>query len=137
MLTSYSARFLQHYIGGTRRVGSGSPASSNPYMTVVLPLAHVDDLLFHCVVAVGGAHLSSRQSVPAEVHGATIRHYSFVLRILRTVIHGLQPGNVNQILRILLALALTGSYEVCIPVICILLTPSPNSRVERGVRGGG
>jgi len=106
-------------------------------MTVVLPLAHVDDLLFHCVVAVGGAHLSSRQSVPAEVHGATIRHYSFVLRILRTVIHGLHPGNANQILRILLALALTGSYEVCIPVIWLILAPPPPSRGGGGGWGGG
>jgi hypothetical protein len=112
MLTSHSGQIFQHYIGGTGRVGSSSPASRNPYMTIILPLAHVDDLLFHCVLAVGGAHLSSRQPANTELHHATMHHYSYVLRSLRAAMLGLQHCNANQTLRVLLALVLTGSYEV-------------------------
>lgn len=84
---------------------------------IVLPLAYADDLLFHCVVAVGGAHLSSQQSASnanmyGEIMGATMHHYSYVLRSLQTAILGPQRDNTDRILHVLLALVLTASYEV-------------------------
>jgi hypothetical protein len=117
VVTPDSSRILHHYIAGTGRVGSSSPAPRNPYLTVVLPVAYIDDLLFHCVVAIGGAHLDSRQSAanaptPGSTSSVTMYHYSHVLRKLHTAISGLQRDDTGQVLRVLLALVLTASYEV-------------------------
>ncbi|KAL1868225.1 hypothetical protein VTK73DRAFT_3787 [Phialemonium thermophilum] len=110
-LTSRSREMLRHYIVGSGPLLLSVASWHNPFLSVVLPLAYVDDLLMHCVIAVGGAHLSCKCQDQPDLHEATHHHYLKVLQGLREGLRDLKPQDVHKILRILLVLTMLSLYE--------------------------
>lgn len=157
-MTPLSASMLRHYIVEAAPTLATCRAANNPYIAAFLPLAYTDDLVMHCVLAIGGAHLSNRLTKPcategksggdgsststgssgmppsatttanaaagstlapytapdvaaAALHDATTRHYTCVLRSLRSVLRDLQPSDTAQVLRVLAILMLLATYE--------------------------
>ncbi|CAK7216935.1 hypothetical protein SBRCBS47491_002992 [Sporothrix bragantina] len=174
-MTPVSASMLRHYIVEAAPTLATSRAARNPYIAAFLPLAYTDDLVMHCVLAIGGAHLSNRLTKPcaadgafgpsalsgsdgsgpffsssspssssssfpfssregppltanvaagatltpytapdlaaAALHEATTRHYSCILRSLRSALRDLQPTDGPQVLRVLAVLLLLSTYE--------------------------
>ncbi|CAK7266888.1 hypothetical protein SEPCBS57363_002319 [Sporothrix epigloea] len=68
-MTPLSASMLRHYIVEAAPTLATSRAARNPYIAAFLPLAYTDDLVMHCVLAIGGAHLSSRLKKPCAADG--------------------------------------------------------------------
>ncbi|KAJ9646699.1 hypothetical protein H2204_000391 [Knufia peltigerae] len=83
--TSSSALLLQHYLEETSTFLVAKPLSSNPFITVVLPLAWSDDLLMHSVLTLSGVHLSHTTGGNLDIQLATRQHYSLLLQNLRSV----------------------------------------------------
>ncbi|ERT00096.1 hypothetical protein HMPREF1624_03465 [Sporothrix schenckii ATCC 58251] len=145
-MTPLSASMLRHYIVEAAPTLATCRAAQNPYVAAFLPLAYTDDLVMHCILAIGGAHLSNRLTKPcapeggggsngsgpsstgmaagstlapytapdiatAALHDATTRHYTCVLRSLRSVLRNLQPSDTTQVLRVLTILVLLATYE--------------------------
>ncbi|CAK7220921.1 hypothetical protein SEUCBS140593_004398 [Sporothrix eucalyptigena] len=155
-MTPLSSSMLRHYIVEAAPTLATSRAARNPYIAAFLPLAYTDDLVMHCVLAIGGAHLSNRLTRPYATSGqsassgpawassgsagappvtanaaggttltpytapdmaatalneATTRHYTCVLRSLRSALRDLQPTNGPQVLRVLAVLLLLSTYE--------------------------
>ncbi|CAK7271743.1 hypothetical protein SEPCBS119000_004763 [Sporothrix epigloea] len=126
-MTPLSATMLRHYIVEAATTLSTGRTARNPYIAAFLPLAYTDDLVMHCVLAIGGAHLSSRLQRPCAddgllgfavpsaattaLHEATTRHYSCVLRSLRVALRDLQPADGPHVLRVLAVLLLLSTYE--------------------------
>ncbi|OCT46153.1 C6 zinc finger domain-containing protein [Cladophialophora carrionii] len=82
LLKSSSLLLLQHYLENTATFLVAKPLSSNPFITLVLPLAYSDDLLMHAVLALSGTQLSFKKSGDLSVQSATREHYSLLLRNL-------------------------------------------------------
>ena len=113
LLTPRSGVFLQHYQLKTARLIVPAPDRRNPFLLSVLPLAQVDDLLMHCVMALGGAHLGSKViNMSAEIQTATMHHYFHVLRSLRKNIDNASSWSTTETLRTLLALIMISLFEV-------------------------
>ena len=192
-MTPLSSSMLRHYIVETAPILATCRAARNPYIAAFLPLAYTDDLVMHCILAIGGAHLSNRLTKPrtgpvycpaslsgnsssgpnlfaapasshffspspaasssssceaplaggttaststssaatstatsttssltpyaapnlaaAALHEATTRHYSCILRSLRSALRDLQPTDAPQVLRVLAVLLLLSTYE--------------------------
>ncbi|KAL1891737.1 hypothetical protein Sste5346_007487 [Sporothrix stenoceras] len=68
-MTPLSASMLRHYIVEAAPTLATCRAASNPYIAAFLPLAYTDDLVMHCVLAIGGAHLSNRLTKPCATEG--------------------------------------------------------------------
>jgi Fungal specific transcription factor domain len=111
MLTACSGLLLSHYITETAPTMTTWLGASNSCLSSVLPIAYIDDLAMHSVLALGGAHLCSKKADNTEVMAATKSHYDFVLRGVRLALHELKPEDTMKVLRILLVLVLTAHYE--------------------------
>ena len=111
-LTPVSGLLLRHYIaeGGPRLTVTTSP--HNVGMTSVLPLAYMDDLVMHSILAIGGTMLALKQADPGPLETATESHYACLLRGVRSALQDLQPQETTKVLRILMVLVLTATYEV-------------------------
>jgi len=88
------------------------PPEENPYITSLLPVAYLDDLVMHAILALSGTHLGFKQKLNVEVHGATSRHYDLVLRGLQRAIDNLDLSDSRRIVRILLVLLILCTFEV-------------------------
>jgi len=117
MLTPLSGLLLSHYITETAPTMTTRSGSGNTCLSSVLPIAYVDDLVMHSVMAMGGTHLCSRKSDTAELKAATENHYACVLRGVRLALHDLQPEDTGKALRILSVLMLMAHYEVSCPYL--------------------
>ena len=65
-MTPLSSSMLRHYIVEASPTLATNRAARNPYIAAILPLAYTDDLVMHCVLAIGGAHLSNRLTKPVS-----------------------------------------------------------------------
>lgn len=112
--TPSSPLLLRHYLQATSTFLVAKPLSSNPFVTVVLPLAWSDDLLMHSVLALSGAHLSHTSGGNLDIQLATRQHYSLLLRNLRSAFAGESSAHedVRRTLRLLLVLAVVCHIEV-------------------------
>ncbi|EFX02018.1 hypothetical protein CMQ_5089 [Grosmannia clavigera kw1407] len=61
-MTPFSSAMLRRYIVSTAAALATTCGADNPFLAAVLPLAYTDDLVMHCVIALGGADLSSSSS---------------------------------------------------------------------------
>ncbi|KIW81500.1 hypothetical protein Z517_04525 [Fonsecaea pedrosoi CBS 271.37] len=83
LISPSSLLLLQHYLEATSTFLVAKPQSGNPFITLVLPLAHSDDLLMHAVLALSGTHLSYLTADSLHIQLATRQHYSLLLQNLR------------------------------------------------------
>ena len=116
MLTPSSGLLLSYYITETGPTMTTSSGSGNACLSSVLPIAYIDDLVMHGVMAIGGAHLCSRNANNSQLRAATESHYACVLRGVRLALHDLQPEDTGKMLRILSVLMLMAHYEVSLPL---------------------
>jgi hypothetical protein len=86
--------------------------AGNACLSSVLPIAYVDDLVMHGIMAMGGTHLCSGKAANVQLKAATESHHACVLRGVRLALHDLQPGDTGKALRILSVLMLVAHYEV-------------------------
>ncbi|KAK1238215.1 hypothetical protein MKX08_002794 [Trichoderma sp. CBMAI-0020] len=116
-LTPVSITLLRHYFEFT--AGLLSPTKC-PFITVVLPLAYIDELLMHTVLALSGTHLECRQSrqhagsmaaVDPEMQHATALHYQKTISGLRCEMVNFDTANDQKQTRILLILIIACHYE--------------------------
>lgn len=113
VLTPSSLLLLQHYLDATSTFLVAKPWSSNPFVTVVLPLAYSDDLLMHSVLALSGTHLSFKKGGDLDIQLATRQHYSLLLRNLRSIFASESAhDDVRRTLRLLLVLVILCHVEV-------------------------
>jgi hypothetical protein len=130
MLMPCSGLLLSHYITETAPTMTTWLGAGNSCLSSVLPIAYIDDLAMHSVIALGGAHLCSRKTDNTELTAATKCHYAFVLRGVRLALHELQPEDTMKVLRILLVLVLVAHYEVRLPLPIILLILTSHRHVQ-------
>jgi hypothetical protein len=103
---------LRHYLDGVGKATAMSSVSRNPYATAIVPLAFSDDMLMHCITALGGATLSCRKQDRIELEAASGNHYSKVLQGLHAAVGRLRPDDLSAVLRVLVILVVAASYEV-------------------------
>jgi hypothetical protein len=137
-LNPYSILLLQHYLEATSIFLAAKPQSSNPFITLVLPLAYSDDLLMHAVLALSGTHLSFakredlRHHLPIQL--ATRQHYSLLLRNLRCMFADeLAHNDHRRMLRLLLILVVLCHVEVgyrLLYVDCGMKNPSADQALR-------
>jgi hypothetical protein len=111
-LTPTSCVLMQHYLTNTCSRLATTPDLLSPFLTHLVPLPCVDDLLMQTVLAVSGTHLSFKQPGNCEVQRATELHYSVVLRSLRAAFQDIDSGNGEKISRLLLILLILCHFEV-------------------------
>ncbi|OAP56147.1 hypothetical protein AYL99_09326 [Fonsecaea erecta] len=112
LLNPSSLLLLQHYLEATSTFLVAKPLSSNPFITLVLPLAYADDLLMHSVLALSGTHLSYKKREDLKIQLATRQHYSLLLRNLRTLFADeASHDDVRRTLRLLLVLVVLCHVE--------------------------
>jgi hypothetical protein len=116
-LTPISHILLEHYLSETGTLLAASPVRSNPFITYIVPLASIDDLLMHTVLALSGSHLSFKQPGNLQIQRATFLHCSLVLRSLRTAFQDVCSGNTStsKLLRLLIILIILCHFEVSSP----------------------
>uniref|UniRef100_A0A0B7K5X0 Uncharacterized protein n=1 Tax=Bionectria ochroleuca TaxID=29856 RepID=A0A0B7K5X0_BIOOC len=85
--------------------------SDSPFLTTVLPLAYMDDLLMHSLLALSGTHLAYKQGSDHGILHATALHYSKALSGLRHEFAHLHDGTSPQEPRLLLVLMMICHYE--------------------------
>jgi hypothetical protein len=120
MLTPSSGLLLSYYITETGPTMTTSSGSGNACLSSVLPIAYIDDLVMHGVMAIGGTQLCSRNANNAQLRAATESHYACVLRGVRLALHDLHPEDTGKMLRILSVLMLMAHYEVGLPLLIVL-----------------
>lgn len=123
-LGSVSSMFLAHFVAETSRYITLVSPEKNPVLTHMLPLAFSDELILHSMLALGGAHLQSKQSCP-EINTWVCRHYGRVIYQLQDIISRKSSESIEW-LRALLALLILYLIGVC-PSLPAQLTPSGES----------
>lgn len=113
-MTPQSVILLEHYLQETAAsFAMTSSDEHNPFVTMLIPLSHADDLLMHALLAVSGAHLSYREAEQAELATATQMHYDRLLRGLRRELTDLGgSGDVRRAERLLRVSIMACHYEV-------------------------
>lgn len=110
-LTPRSMSLLQHYVTNTSSLMVSTHSKQNPFMSEILPVAYVDDLLMHGILAVSGAHLYYENKSDLEVQTAALSHYSAMVRGVRMAFQEPVPDEAMT-LRTLLALVMLSYFEV-------------------------
>ncbi|KAF8855767.1 hypothetical protein BDZ45DRAFT_488215 [Acephala macrosclerotiorum] len=73
---------FEHYSCKTADQICGVAESANPFLTHILPLAYVDSLVLHSILALSGAHLIHKAS-NSNLRAATWTHYGLAVRGLK------------------------------------------------------
>lgn len=120
-LGSVSSMFLAHFVAETSRYITLVSPEKNPLLTHMLPLAFSDELILHSLLALGGAHLQSKQSTP-EINTWVFRHYGRVIYQLQNTISR-KSGETIEWLRALLALLILYLIGVCSSLLVRLTFP--------------
>lgn len=111
-LTPLSPALLSHYLTETAPLLAATQPKLNPFITVVLPLACLDDLLMHAILALSGTHMAFRQRPDASVEKAARLHYFRLTVGLRHEIATFDNKNLQKMARLLLILVVICHYEV-------------------------
>lgn len=111
-LGSVSSMFLAHFVAETSRYITLVTPEKNPILTHMLPLAFSDDLILHSILALGGAHLQSKQGSP-EINTWVCQHYGRVIYKLQDTISR-ESSKPIEWLRALLALLILYLIGVCL-----------------------
>ena len=113
-LTPFSVLLLRHYLAETAGLLAMAPSGSNPFVTILLPLGHADDLLMHGLLAVSGAHMAYREKDKTDVAEAAGLHYTLLLSRLRVEISSLREDDSEKMESLLRVLLILCQYEVSI-----------------------
>jgi hypothetical protein len=89
-----------------------TPLNNNPFVTILLPMSYMDDLLMHALLAVSGAHLAYRVADDPSLSSATAQHYSRLVSGLRVEFGSLRDDDVEKKERLLRILLVLCHYEV-------------------------
>ncbi|KAL9567445.1 hypothetical protein ACKAV7_008395 [Fusarium commune] len=113
-LASVSSTLFEHYLTQTAALLVPLPMSHNPFIRLILPVAFSDHLVMHGILALSGSHLGHQQVNSVEIQHATWRHYSVVIRSLRSEIqdHAAVSDNPDKTLRLLMVLIILCHLEV-------------------------
>lgn len=110
-LGSVSSMFLAHFVVETSGYMTIVSPKKNPLLTHMLPLAFSDELILHSLLALGGAHLQSKQRSP-EINTWVCRHYGRVIYQLQDTLSRKSSESMEW-LRALLALLILYLIGVC------------------------
>jgi hypothetical protein len=110
-LGSVSSMFLAHFVSETSKYMTTVSPEKNPFLTHILPLAFSDELIFHSLLVLGGAHLESRRVSP-EINTWVCRHYGRVIHLLQDIISRKSNESIDW-LRAFLALLMLYLFGVC------------------------
>ncbi|KAF6839276.1 C6 zinc finger domain-containing protein [Colletotrichum plurivorum] len=111
-LTPTSTLLLQHYLYATGNY-LPMPMKENAFINEILPLACVDDLIMHTLLAVSGVHLGHKQRNNPDITTATLSHYAYIIRHLRTELGPSDLADFTKAARLLMALMMLCHFEVC------------------------
>lgn len=111
-LTPQSVLLLRHYLCHTASYFAMRTLEDTPFVSVLLPLGHTDDLLMHGLLALSGAHLAYKEPASTEVVSATRMHYAKMISGLRSEFINLQDGQLEKGERLLPVLMMACHYEV-------------------------
>jgi hypothetical protein len=112
MLTPQSVVLLSHYVRESAGYFAMTALNDNPFLTILLPLGYVDDLLMHALLALSGASLTYREPKDLKLESATALHYARLISGLRAEIAALREDDVQRKERLLLLLIVACHYEV-------------------------
>lgn len=124
LVTPSSSLFLHHYLANTGSLLASVAPEDNPFITYLIPMAYSDDLIMHCLMALGGIHLGSVTCWPrpassktsfSPVEADAALHYSCALRGLRTALDDVTNTarmDTEKLLRALTAVILVAKLEV-------------------------
>jgi hypothetical protein len=101
---------LEHYVNSTAScltVGTG--LTPNPFLCLILPLAHHYDDILHMLLALSGSHLSFTDSSYTVVSRS---HYAVALRAVRHRVTEASQGKPDAIFHLLIVLLLLCQFEV-------------------------
>ncbi|KAM5341522.1 hypothetical protein ACJ41O_014553 [Fusarium nematophilum] len=73
------------------------PTNENAFINEIIPVASIDDLLMHSVLAVSGAHMNFENNSYRATQEATLSHYSSLIRLLRVELAELETSDVNKL----------------------------------------
>jgi hypothetical protein len=102
--------FLAHFVSETSKYMTTVSPEKNPFLTHILPLAFSDELIFHSLLVLGGAHLESRRVSP-EINTWVCRHYGRVIHLLQDIISRKSNESIDW-LRAFLALLMLYLFGV-------------------------
>ena len=107
----YASTLLQQYIKVTARHLPVAMWMEDTFIAHILPLAHSGDLVLQGVLALSGAHLSSK-SIDEDIKQATWTHYALALRGVKHALTRTMNGGDINILHLLLTTLLLCQVEV-------------------------
>jgi hypothetical protein len=113
-LTAQSAALLQHYVCETISFFAMTQEKDNPFVNMLLPIAHVDELLMHSLLALSGAHLSHKHPSNTAVSIATRMHYAKMLKGVKKTVADVQDDDVEMRQRLLHVMLVACCFEVSI-----------------------
>ncbi|KAH6962505.1 fungal-specific transcription factor domain-containing protein [Ilyonectria sp. MPI-CAGE-AT-0026] len=109
-LSQASPLLLQHYVTTTATM-LPMPLRENAFLREFIPIASVDDMVMHSVLAVSGAHMNFRNASPGTIQEATLDHYSTLVRQILVEVSELKTSSVNKLARLLLVLVMLCHFE--------------------------
>lgn len=112
MLTPQSVTLLSHFLMHTASFFAMGPLQDNPFVNMLLPMAYTDDLLMHALLALSGAHLTSREPEMVDLSRATSMHYAKLIGGLRGEFSGLTDEDLGKKENLLRLLMIACHYEV-------------------------
>ncbi|KFA46186.1 hypothetical protein S40293_03793 [Stachybotrys chartarum IBT 40293] len=110
-LTPQSVVLLSHYLGQTASYFAMRRLEDNPFVTVLLPLGYMDDLLMHGLLAFSGAHLAMKEPENAALVRTTSMHYSKMITGLLGEFAALRDDDLDKTERLLRILLVACHYE--------------------------
>ncbi|KAH7202660.1 fungal-specific transcription factor domain-containing protein [Fusarium oxysporum] len=105
-----SLLLLQHYITTTASM-LPMPLKGNPFLSEIIPIASVDDMVMHGVLVISGAHMNFGNMSSGPIGEATLDHYSTLIRQLVIEVSDHKGSCVNKLARLLLVLVMLCHFE--------------------------
>jgi hypothetical protein len=89
-----------------------TPRKDNPFATMLLPVAHMDEVLMHSLLALSGAHLSHKDPANTAVSVATRMHYAKMLQGVQRAVADVEVEDFETKQRLLQVMLVACCYEV-------------------------
>ncbi|EGU73508.1 hypothetical protein FOXB_15971 [Fusarium oxysporum f. sp. conglutinans Fo5176] len=99
-----------HYITTTASM-LPMPLKGNPFLSEIIPIASVDDMVMHGVLVISGAHMNFGNMSSGPIGEATLDHYSTLIRQLVIEVSDHKDSCVNKLARLLLVLVMLCHFE--------------------------
>ncbi|WJG35234.1 fungal-specific transcription factor domain-containing protein [Fusarium oxysporum Fo47] len=99
-----------HYITTTASM-LPMPLKGNPFLSEIIPIASVDDMVMHGVLVISGAHMNFGNMSSGPIGEATLDHYSTLIRQLVIEVSDHKGSCVNKLARLLLVLVMLCHFE--------------------------